>query len=287
MIKLIAADMDGTLLNSAHRLDDRTVAAIKNAQARGVSFVMATGRILSDVVSFLAAYDIHCDYLTMNGAEYYDAAERLVQGIYIPEDKAREILAILRKFPKFNVELYTNRGHFSADPKRKTLKGMFRRMIARSGSMSVCKLIWNAAHDNHFRQMQYIEDMEDFWPKKLSIGKFITFGDTKEEMDKLRGRLATVKNIAVTASFYTNIEINAAAATKGEALRRYIASRSIKPEEVMVLGDGQNDLSMFQAFPQNSVAMANAIPELKKIAAHVTASNNEGGVALAIEKYAG
>ena len=285
MIKLIAADMDGTLLNRDRIIDSRTAAAIMAAQENGVRFVIATGRIFSDVRDFLTPYGLKCEYLTMNGAEYYDDEGICRLGIYIPKPIAKEVYAVLLRHPKFTVEFYTDRGHFSADSRRKTLKGMLRRFAARQKTvLPGFRSLWNAAHDGHFRRMQYIEDMEAFWESGIQLAKFITFGDTPSEMALLKEELASIPGIAVTSSFVTNIEINDQRATKGAALAAYIKELGILPSEVMVLGDGDNDLSMFRAFPENSVAMGNAIPELKEIASAVTEDNNHAGVAQAIEK---
>ena len=284
MIKLIAADMDGTLLNGIHTIDKETVAAIQRVQAQGIRFVIATGRIFKDVKEFLDKYAVHCEYLTMNGAEYYDRNGTCRQGIYIPKKTARQVYDILRQFPKFNVEIYTDHGHFSADSRRKTLRGMLRRMMAIHQGLNTFRMLLNAAHNGHFQRMQYIQDMDAFFDGDIQVAKFITFTDAPEDIEKLREKLSTVNGLALSSSFRTNIEINDRHATKGEALQRYIAEKGISAEEVMVIGDGQNDLSMFHAFPAHSVAMGNAIPEIKECASFITADNNHSGAARAMER---
>lgn len=246
MIKLIAADMDGTLLTGIHTMDKETIDAIQKVQAQGIRFVIATGRIFEDVKEFLDQYDIHCEYLTMNGAEYYDRNGICRQGIYIPKETARHVYDVLRQFPKFNVEIYTDHGHFSADSRCKTLRGMLRRMAVMQKGLNTFRMLLNAAHNGHFQRMQYIRDIDAFFASNIQIAKFITFTDVPEDIEELRGELATVTGLALSSSFRTNIEINDRHATKGEALRRYIAENGISAEEVMVIGDGQNDLSMMK-----------------------------------------
>ena len=284
MIKLIAADMDGTLLNGIHTIDKETVAEIQKVQDRGIRFVIATGRIFKDVKEFLDKYDVHCEYLTMNGAEYYDRNGTCRQGIYIPKETARKVYDILRQFPNFNVEIYTDRGHFSADSRRKTLRGMLRRMAAIHQGLNTFRMLLNAAHNGHFQRMQYIRDINAFFDGNTQVAKFITFTDEPEDIEELREKLSTVNGLALSSSFRTNIEINDQHASKGEALQRYIAENGIDAEEVMVIGDGQNDLSMFHAFPVHSAAMGNAIPELKACASFITADNNHSGAARAMER---
>ena len=284
MIKLIAADMDGTLLTSVHTIDKETVSAIKEAQLHCIRFVIATGRIFSDAKEFLDQYGIQCEYLTMNGAEYYDRNGNCQQGIYIPTETARQVYDILRRFPKFNIEIYTDHGHFSADSRHKTLRGMLRRMASMHQGLNTFRMLLNAAHNGHFQRMQYIRDIDTFFAGSIQIAKFITFTDQPEDIEHLRNELLSVDGLALSSSFRTNIEINDRHATKGEALQRYIAENGISPEEVMVIGDGQNDISMFHAFPAHAIAMDNAIPEIKACASFITADNNHNGVAKAIQK---
>ena len=92
-----------------------------------------------------------------------------------------------------------------------------------------------------------------------------------------------VEGVALTSSVAQNIEINAAGAQKGRSLLDYAAAKGIKREEIAAIGDNLNDESMIQA-AGTGVAMGNAIPQIKTIASFVTKSNNEDGVAWAIDK---
>ena len=84
----------------------------------------------------------------------------------------------------------------------------------------------------------------------------------------------------------TNFEVNASRVDKGTAAMQYILSKGFTPEEVMVIGDSENDRAMFDVPFGKKVAMANASDEIKEISTDITASNVEDGVALAILKWA-
>ena len=98
----------------------------------------------------------------------------------------------------------------------------------------------------------------------------------KSEIGKLTG-------IAVSSSFVDNIEVTHMTAQKGIILAKVAQKMGIDKSEVMVLGDSFNDYSMFEVF-EESVAMENAVPEIKKIAKYITDTNDNLGVAKAINR---
>ena len=99
--------------------------------------------------------------------------------------------------------------------------------------------------------------------------------------DKIKRELSTIEGLAISSSFRDNIEITDINAQKGIILEQVAIKLSIAREEVMILGDSFNDYSMFEIF-EETVAMENAIPEVKAIAKYITDSNDNLGVAKAI-----
>ena len=102
------------------------------------------------------------------------------------------------------------------------------------------------------------------------------FAQMKKEIGKITG-------IAVSSSFSDNIEITHMTAQKGIILAKVAQKMGFDRSEVMVIGDSYNDYSMFEVF-EESVAMENAVPEIKQIAKYVTDTNDNLGVAKAINK---
>ena len=96
-------------------------------------------------------------------------------------------------------------------------------------------------------------------------------------------KIEEIDKLSITSSAADNIEINAAGAQKGQSLLDYAAAKGIQREEIAAIGDNLNDESMIQA-AGTGVAMGNAVPQIKTIASFVTKSNNEDGVAWAIDK---
>jgi 3-deoxy-D-manno-octulosonate 8-phosphate phosphatase KdsC-like HAD superfamily phosphatase len=115
----------------------------------------------------------------------------------------------------------------------------------------------------------------------VSIGSIAIAGAASTR--KVKSKLESIGGLAVTSTFTKNIEINNKEAQKGLILAKVAKIFGIKKEEVMVIGDSFNDYSMFTEFTE-SVAMENAIPQIKEIAKYITDTNDNAGVAKAIYK---
>ncbi|MDR3085726.1 MAG: HAD-IIB family hydrolase, partial [Christensenellaceae bacterium] len=114
--------------------------------------------------------------------------------------------------------------------------------------------------------------------------KFVIWmGEEPEKLHALRKRLEA-RGLSVASSWAGNIEVMAEGVDKGEGLAALAAGLRLSMEEVMVLGDNENDAGMFRAAGL-PVAMGNATPEIKALARDVTHDNNHGGVAAALKKH--
>lgn len=118
----------------------------------------------------------------------------------------------------------------------------------------------------------------------IPVYKVFLFSMDTDMLDQIREKLEKNPGIAVAASFSTNLEITDVKAQKGPVLKEYIESLGYTMDEVMVLGDSLNDYSMISMDFGATVAMGNAVPEIKKAAKYVTKTNTDLGVACAIEE---
>lgn len=281
MIKLIASDMDGTLIGNNRKISKENIEAIKIAKEKGVEFAIATGRSYEDVKPFLDEYDLKCECVVLNGGEYRDIVGKTVVGIYIDKRKATEVLNIMSKYD-LAVEIYTNDGYYTINTMEETLKGMIKRTKTFHPEITDLDEIYrNAINHPHFLKMNYITNLDEFFKSNLNIGKFVSFAESIDEINSLKEELSKLDGLAISSSFVTNIEVNDINATKGRILAKVAERMGIRKEEVAILGDSSNDYSMFVEFP-NSFAMENAMPEIKEVAKYITASNSEHGVAKAI-----
>ena len=118
----------------------------------------------------------------------------------------------------------------------------------------------------------------------VPVYKLFLFSGDLEMLNTIRLRLEENPEIAVASSFVSNLEITDVKAQKGPVLKQYIESLGYTMDEVMVFGDSLNDLSMLSMDFGATVAMENAVPEVKQAAKYITKSNEENGVAYAIRE---
>ncbi|MBE6063466.1 MAG: Cof-type HAD-IIB family hydrolase [Clostridium butyricum] len=280
MIKLIASDMDGTLLNKKHDIDDETVMAIKKVEESGIIFAISTGREYENVEPFLKKHNIKCQCILMNGAEYRDEDGNIVEEINIENIKCKKIINILHK-EKISARIFTNKGIYTSDIKEEALKEMTYRTLAFNPQMSEEQARQEAENHPYFTQLKYITDIEEFLNSDIQIRKFVAFNNNIELINKVKEEIGQIDGLAVSSSFVDNIEITDYSAQKGLILSKVSKKMGMQKDEVMVLGDSFNDYSMFTEFTE-TVAMGNAIPEIKKIAKYITDTNDNFGVAKAI-----
>ena len=123
MIKIIASDMDGTLLNSKHEIHKENIKAIKKAHGLGVKTVISTGREYESVKPLLDEAGLRCQCVLMNGAEYRDEEGNIIEKINIEKSKATQITDVLQS-GGVRGELFTNKGLYSINTKEEALQGM-------------------------------------------------------------------------------------------------------------------------------------------------------------------
>ncbi len=138
-----------------------------------------------------------------------------------------------------------------------------------------------AEKEGFFTSLKYIDDVEKFFEDGIEVRKFVAFHKDVELIDKIKKTVGKLEGLAISSSFDDNIEITDLNAQKGIILEQVAKKMDIDIKDVMILGDSFNDYSMFEIF-EESVAMKNAIPEVKEIAKYITDSNGNLGVAKAI-----
>ncbi|MDD3225220.1 MAG: Cof-type HAD-IIB family hydrolase [Clostridium sp.] len=280
MIKLIAADMDGTLLNEKHDISKENLKAIKKAQKMGIHFSIATGRAYEDIKPFLDKHNLECECIAVNGGEYRNKKGNILKVISIDKNKVPDILDIMDE-DGVTVEIYTDKGFYTTNTMEETLIGMKYRVQTFFPGINSKEISKKVKENNHFVNLNYINNIDEFLNTDVKIGKFIAFHSSEDKIVKLKNKLDTIDGLAVSSSFVTNVEVNDIQAQKGIILAKVTEEMNIKKEEVMVIGDGANDYSMFTEFP-TSFAMGNAIPQIKKAAKYITDTNVNDGVAKAI-----
>ncbi len=280
MIKLIASDMDGTLLNSNHDIDRETVDAIRAAEEAGIIFAISTGREYESVKEVLDRHNIKAQCILSNGAEYRDEDGNILDIININNESARKIIDILDK-NNFSARIFTSKGIFTTSTREKALEEVIYRTKSFNPELTESEAKKISENLRFFTALKYIDDLDKFFDGQIEVRKFVAFNNDIELIDKMKRELSKIEGLAISSSFRDNIEITNINAQKGIILDKVAKKLSIAKEDVMILGDSFNDYSMFEIFDE-TVAMGNAIQEVKDIAKYITDTNDNLGVAKAI-----
>lgn len=282
MIKLIASDMDGTLLNDEHLISEENLKAIKKAQQSGRHFAIVTGRDYDAVKSYLEECNLKCECILSNGAEYRDINGNIIESIYMNKKTVKKIFDILSE-ANLCIQLMTNKGSYITNTESDK-KSVIDRFKLFNPNMSEDEVVNFVREFYKIRDMKYLDDAYEVLDSDIEILKIITFDNDINLIADIKNKLKESTNDAAIASTFSNdIEISHIEAQKGLILAKAIKKMGIDKSEVIVLGDSFNDYSMFIEF-ENSFAMDNAIKEIKEIAKYTTDSNNNDGVAKAIYK---
>ena len=283
MIKLIASDMDGTLLNEKMEVSSRNIQAIKDAEKNGIEFLIATGRGLSEAKPFLKNH-VHPGFITLNGAEVFDPREKLISSNPLSREAQKKVVAL---FNKYNVyfEVITDKGIFSNDREAR-VTNLANLLMKLNPGTSFRQALKDTQERVKMMPMNFVDNYDDVLNNdSYQIMKLIGFNEHEHRiLAPLKKEITkTIKDVVPTSSSPNNVEVNSIDAQKGIALLQYADNKNILPEEIMAIGDNLNDYSMIKSAGVG-VAMANAIPAIKEIAQIQTDSNINDGVAQIIEQ---
>lgn len=282
MIKLIATDMDGTLLNAAHEISQENIDAIKYAQSQGITVAIATGRAFYEASTPIAETDLSVPYICLNGAEVRDESFNIISTSNLNHELVERIKSILNKDDVY-FQIYTNRGIYTEDPtKDLDIYLDIAKQAGQEADVEKIKAGIQKRIDNGtLKVVDSYEDIEDI-PGEL-IMKALAFNPDLEKINAIGAQLSAIPSLAVSSSSRGNLEITHSDAQKGIALESIADKLKIDLQDVMALGDNMNDVSMLErvGYP---VAMDNAMPEVKAVAKYVTDSNENSGVGKAIMK---
>lgn len=264
--KLIALDIDGTLINSSHQLTDGVKKAIKKAKDKGVKVVLCTGRPLKGVEQFLEELNLkeEGDYAaTFNGA--------LVQDTFTKSPVSHLTLKYENLVDLYNLSLEVgSRSHFYDT---KTIY-TFNEDIS---DYTVLESYLTGVHLN-------VTTLDEV-PKDIAMSKFMMI-DHPEIIDECIKKIPKeyYEKYTVVRSTPSFLEFLDPNANKGNGISLLAQELGIHKDEVICVGDADNDKHMIE-YAGLGVAMGNATKEIKDLADYVTLSNNEDGVAHVINKF--
>lgn len=283
MIRLLALDLDGTLLNSRGKISEQNLQAIRAAEKKGVLVTIATGRRFRDARPVGIEAELNAPLITHNGAlTKYAQTLETVNAAILNQLEAREVLRVGRKFCADAM--------VSCDPRGKGL--LLYDSVSESNVPLQKYIAWSRRlhGDEAEEAMRHVSSLEEVLHSVEIV--HISFSGSCASMIELQAALESelgdaVKVLATvySAQNFTLLDILHAEASKGYGLKNFAEFRHIKPEEIMVVGDNFNDLEMLD-FAGLPVVMGNAATELLENPKYeTTLSNDESGVAAAIERF--
>lgn len=269
MYKLIVSDLDETLLNNSHEICDKNIEMINLASKMGIKFIPATGRgfgEISNILKTLDLYDKENEYvISYNGCALTEnKSSRIMSFDGLPFDKANELY-------KFGI------------------------------TKDVCIHVYT-------KEMRYVYNLND-WEKQRFINQGTPYQEINEQsleflrdteiakviyqnldvpyLKKLSEEMTEMTDNAVSVSFSSNcyMELNKIGVNKGDAVLNLAKLLEVNPQEVIVVGDNYNDVSMLK-IAGLSVAAGNAVQDVKDMCHYVCKNdNNDGVLAEVIEKF--
>lgn len=264
-MKLIALDLDGTLLNSDKVVSERNAAALSLAAAQGNVIAPATGRALRAIPEQVMAFPFVHYAITINGAKVSDT--RTGQALLRAEialDTCLRLLDFVGRYDAMYDCYWNDTGWVD--------RSFLERVRYYNSDEEVVTLLRTTRAP--------VDDLKAFLRENgQSVQKMqLCFRDMAERETARAEIAAAFPEILVTSSFRNNLELNASDADKGRALLALAQHLGIPAADTIAFGDSSNDLRMLRA-AGTSVAMGNAAPEVRAVCGCVTDTNDHDGVA--------
>ena len=268
--KLIAIDMDGTLLDSKNQVSQRTREAIIKAKEKGVYIILSTGRILKSALYYSKDLGLNNPIIASNGGVVVDEFFSIIYKKTIDKNSIVDLINIANEDNMY-YHFYDERNFYSNKRVQEVLD-----FYNESD---------NGGNSDFHIELKVFKDIKEITSNKdINIYKFLFVDEDMDKLDRFRKRLALVNNISISSSWPNNVETMSINVSKGEALKKLCKRLNIRSEEVIAIGDSENDLSMLN-FAGLSVAMKNATKDIKVEVDHITDLNDNHGVAKVIEKF--
>lgn len=261
-IKLFVTDLDGTLLPSGAEVPRRNIEAAQRAVRAGVTVTIATGRMYRAALPVARALGVDVPIITYNGAVIKSVSGKVYDENFLPPDVVGEVLSFCRA-RAWHVQLYVDDVLYFAE------HDAYAVAYEENQALRGETVGWDglAAHAEHVAKLLVISDGAEQTAERV-VALNEAFG----------GRVQAMRSNPA----YTEVVVPGVA--KASALRKLASMLSVPLDAVMAIGDSNNDLPMLQA-AGHSVAMGNALPEVKAVCEFSVGTCEEGGFAEALERY--
>ncbi|WP_310605432.1 Cof-type HAD-IIB family hydrolase [Anaerosporobacter sp.] len=269
-IKLIAIDIDGTLVNSDKELSLYTKQVLRKAIANGIQIIPCTGRIISGIPECITK-ELDISYIiSANGANVWDVKQKC--SIYSEGMSSKYVASMLAIIEEYDClfDVFIDGGAFAEED----------RLIISN------RYVGNNSFSQYITNTRYgVNNLKNFViASNQPVDKINLFFSDLETRNELIEKLKPFSECEFSSGISHNLEITKKGIHKGKTLQELAEKLDITVEEIMAIGDGENDLDMLEV-AGISVAMENAAESVLDMAQFITKSNDEDGVACAVIKY--
>lgn len=262
-IRLIATDMDGTLLNDTDPfIPPENAAALRRAVERGIELVFASGRLHDDAGTFAVQAELPARIIGLNGAVTQDAPyAEPVEALRLNRESVRKIIPVME-----------------ASGVEYAVFGMNEVVAANDMSYERARIVIGTHLSRGEGRCAFRNGRAGMDRTLADCVKVVALSSDEGLLRSIANRvMAACPDVEVTSSWCDNIEIMPRGITKGRALTALAVRLGIPMSDVMALGDSDNDISMLSAAGV-SVAMGNASDRVKAAAKYVTGRNDAFGL---------
>jgi len=289
MIRLFVSDLDGTMLSNTKTISEENKEAILKAQQQGCRIILATGRTLESTLAYAKTLqlDLYGGYLVINnGQQLYDMTTHKIQTNGVISQKDAQKAFLVAKELRLQLILSSAHGLSFYTPKElipvRALYQVLNKMLPYFGfifqKFSFAGL-FGFLKASHLRVVAHVDDVVGEYQK----AGFAHIGPKMAKVEPLlREKLSG--NLELMRVGGAWIDGSPKGITKLTGIQQVMALHNINYDEVMTVGDSQNDLTMIKAFPRG-IAMGNAEDEIRQIASEITLTNSQNGVAHIVSKY--
>jgi Cof subfamily protein (haloacid dehalogenase superfamily) len=260
-IRLLLADVDGTLVTQDKVLTDRAIAAVAELRQAGILFAVTSGRPPRGMSMLIEPLELDTPIAAFNGGLFAHPDMTVIEEQVIPDEVSPAVIKVLAAHG-MSVWVYRGADWFVLDPK----------------GPHVAREAWTVRFDP--------TPVESFAPVSDRVAKVVGVSDdhdaVQKAVDAVRERFGDHVSASRSQPYYA--DVTNPHANKGDVVRYLSKTYKISPEEIATIGDMPNDVLMF-AHSGLSIAMGNASHEVQRAARRVTTSNQDEGFANAVERF--
>ncbi len=288
MYKLVAVDLDGTMLNSYGIVTENTKKEIKNVIEKGIDVIIASGRPIDSIKEIAKEIGSNKYFIAGNGSIIYDIQnDKIIYEKFLPKDKVLQMIKICED-NSISYNVYTEQTILATALKYNVLyyqKENLKKEESKRTKISIVENMYEYvknSKENKFIKMTICDESKTVFQSIIKKLRKIGGIDVLDVSHMSRKTIKQGTEEKTIEYYYT--EITGSNVDKWNAIEYLIQQLKIDKSEVIAIGDNVNDKKMIQEAGLG-VVMAGSTPEVVQIADYITSTNEDEGVAKVLQKF--